>query len=79
MQCDRLFDVLVIGAGPAGIAAACCAADHGSHVGIVDDNPASGGQIWRGSPSRMEARRAAKWRQRLAAASIDILSSARSP
>jgi NADPH-dependent 2,4-dienoyl-CoA reductase/sulfur reductase-like enzyme len=77
MQCDRLFDVLVIGAGPAGIAAACCAADHGSHVGIVDDNPASGGQIWRGSPSRMETRRAAKWRQRLAAAGIDILNSAR--
>lgn len=42
------FDVLVVGAGPAGIAAAVCAAESGAHVGIVDDNFAAGGQIWRG-------------------------------
>lgn len=48
---DR-FDVLVIGAGPAGLAAARCASQSGATVAIADDNPAPGGQIWRGqSPS----------------------------
>lgn len=41
-------DVLVIGAGPAGIAAACTAAEAGVRVDVIDDNPAAGGQIWRG-------------------------------
>jgi NADPH-dependent 2,4-dienoyl-CoA reductase/sulfur reductase-like enzyme len=45
------FDVLIIGAGPAGIAAACAAAESGATVGIVDDNPGPGGQIWRGLPA----------------------------
>jgi len=42
------FDILIVGGGPAGIAAACCAAGPGRRVAIVDDNPAPGGQIWRG-------------------------------
>jgi D-hydroxyproline dehydrogenase subunit alpha len=42
------FDVLVVGAGPAGIAAACAAAACGTSVGVVDENFAPGGQIWRG-------------------------------
>ena len=41
------FDILVVGAGPAGIAAAVSAAACGKRVGLVDDNPAPGGQIWR--------------------------------
>lgn len=45
------FDVLIIGAGPAGIAAACAASESGRSVGVVDDNPAAGGQIWRGGSS----------------------------
>jgi D-hydroxyproline dehydrogenase subunit alpha len=41
-------DVIVVGAGPAGIAAATAAARHGRSVLLLDDNPAVGGQIWRG-------------------------------
>jgi NADPH-dependent 2,4-dienoyl-CoA reductase/sulfur reductase-like enzyme len=41
-------DVIVVGAGPAGIAAATAAARHGRSVILLDDNPAAGGQIWRG-------------------------------
>ena len=53
------FEVLVVGAGPGGIAAAIATARH-ARVGVVDDNPAPGGQIWRGfSPSKGD-RRAAK-------------------
>ncbi len=43
------FDVLILGAGPAGLAAARAAAGAG-RVALVDDNPAAGGQIWRGAP-----------------------------
>ncbi len=43
----REFDVLVIGAGPGGLAAADSAAHAGLSVGLVDDNPHFGGQIWR--------------------------------
>jgi NADPH-dependent 2,4-dienoyl-CoA reductase/sulfur reductase-like enzyme len=39
--------VLVVGAGPAGIAAAATAATHGRQVLLLDDNVAPGGQIWR--------------------------------
>lgn len=41
--------VLVVGAGPAGIAAAAAAAENGQSVIVLDDNLAAGGQIWRGA------------------------------
>jgi NADPH-dependent 2,4-dienoyl-CoA reductase/sulfur reductase-like enzyme len=41
------FDIVVIGAGPAGLAAATAAAGGGLRVGVLDDNPQVGGQIWR--------------------------------
>src|SRR5579863_26045 len=52
----RRFDVLVIGAGPAGMAAAARAAECGVTVGIVDDNANFGGQIWRGTEDQDAAR-----------------------
>lgn len=44
---SEVFDCLVIGAGPGGLAAAATAAECGMRVALVDDNPAAGGQIWR--------------------------------
>ncbi|TAL56365.1 FAD-dependent oxidoreductase [Pandoraea sp.] len=44
------FDILIIGAGPAGLSAATVAAGCGARVGIIDDNPLPGGQIWRQGP-----------------------------
>ena len=38
-------DVLVVGAGPAGLCAAIQAASHGAHVLLVDENPRLGGQL----------------------------------
>jgi NADPH-dependent 2,4-dienoyl-CoA reductase/sulfur reductase-like enzyme len=46
---SNAFDVVVVGAGPAGLAAACSAAEAGRRVCLVDDNAAPGGQIWRRS------------------------------
>jgi len=43
------FDVLVIGAGPAGLAAALAATTAGTSIGIVDENGTPGGQIYRAS------------------------------
>ena len=42
------FDVVVVGAGPGGMAAAAVAAEAGKRVCLLDANPAPGGQIWRG-------------------------------
>jgi D-hydroxyproline dehydrogenase subunit alpha len=44
---DERFDVLVCGAGPAGLAAAQAAAGRGARVGLIDAQAAAGGQIWR--------------------------------
>ncbi len=41
-------DTLVVGAGPAGLAAARAAAARGQQVVLLDDQAAAGGQIWRG-------------------------------
>src|SRR5256885_13641603 len=40
------FEVLIIGAGPAGLAAASVAAESGSRVAVLDDTPWLGRQIW---------------------------------
>ncbi len=72
----RQFETLVVGSGPAGIAAAVCAAEHGVRVGLIDDNPSAGGQIWRASSGKADDSRhdsAAQWRSRLLAARITRL------
>ena len=40
--------ILIVGAGPAGMAAAVRARECGALVTVLDDNPTAGGQIWRG-------------------------------
>src|SRR5215469_688290 len=69
------FDVLVVGAGPAGIAAACCAAESGASVGLLDNNPRAGGQIWRGHQRNDANPDARKWFDKFAAAKIEFLPS----
>lgn len=44
------FDLVVIGAGPAGLAAARAAARSGMRIALVDDNAQAGGQVWRQGP-----------------------------
>jgi D-hydroxyproline dehydrogenase subunit alpha len=71
------FDVLVIGAGPAGIASACAASESGCRVAVIDDNPAPGGQIWRAASRYIPGKEAAHWLGRFSAARIDLLSQTR--
>lgn len=82
-MCERMsrdeeqFDVLIIGGGPAGIAAATRAAEFGIRVGLVDDNPAFGGQIWRAEFEGGSNPTAARWRDLLASREITRLNGLR--
>ena len=58
------YDVVVIGAGPAGITAACIAAESGRRVALLDSTISLGGPIWR-SRSGEIPRAARKWLARL--------------
>ncbi|TCV97659.1 NADPH-dependent 2,4-dienoyl-CoA reductase/sulfur reductase-like enzyme [Luteibacter rhizovicinus] len=44
---NEYYDVLVVGAGPAGLAAAQAATSHGARVGLIDAQATAGGQVWR--------------------------------
>ena len=70
---QRRFDVLVIGGGPAGMAAAVRAAECGVEVGIVDDNATLGGQIWRGESEDGENQDAIRWSEMLRTAGVTKL------
>lgn len=70
---QQRFDVLVIGAGPAGMAAAVRAAEGGAQVGIVDDNATCGGQIWRGASEDGQSQETARWGDRLRTADVTKL------
>ena len=65
------FEVLVVGGGPAGIAAAVRAAEAGRRVGIVDDNATLGGQIWRGESEA--GSEASRWSERLRSSGASLL------
>lgn len=65
--------VLVVGAGPAGMAAAVHAAESGRQVMLVDDNPGRGGQLWRGEEAHPKAAVARAWFERLAKAAVTAL------
>lgn len=64
------FDLLVVGAGPGGLAAAATAGEAGMRVCLVDDNPSAGGQIWRRSVAQEDVK-AARWLRRIENAGVD--------
>ncbi len=77
-------DVVVVGAGPAGLAAACRAAEAGASVVMLDEAPAPGGQVWRrpvgadgaGGAEHAATRLARAWSQRFAASGARFLARA---
>ena len=67
-----MSDIVVIGAGPAGITAACRAAECGATVTIIDENPLPGGQIWRQGLNRNITRNAKYWFDRMEQSNVSI-------
>lgn len=53
---NRAVDLLIVGAGPAGMQAAVQARAFGLSVLLVDEQPAPGGQIWRAIEARANTR-----------------------
>src|SRR5579884_1606230 len=67
------WDIVVVGGGPAGMAAATSAAESGASVLLIDDNPGLGGQIWRGEETNPSVREAQEWSERLKSSPTDVL------
>jgi D-hydroxyproline dehydrogenase subunit alpha len=70
---SRSFDVLIVGAGPSGLAAMVAASSAGRKVGLVDDNPDLGGQIWRGERPKPSSREAVAMFARVREAEFEAL------
>ncbi|MBZ4417690.1 FAD/NAD(P)-binding oxidoreductase [Myxococcus sp. RHSTA-1-4] len=60
-------DLVIVGAGPGGLAAACRAAEAGLDVLVLDQQPEPGGQVWRGEARKGTNRLARRWLSRFAA------------
>lgn len=70
-------DLLVVGAGPAGLAAAYHAAKNGLRVTLVDDNPAAGGQIWRGEQQKPASPNSRTWFEKVRSVDLQFIEGAR--
>lgn len=71
------FDVVVVGGGPGGIAAAAVAVEAGKRVCLLDNNAALGGQIWRGlrtgtAKEHSHGKQFIAWTERLAASECAV-------
>jgi len=73
MSVSPQHDVVVVGGGPAGLAAAVCAAESGAHTLLIDNNARLGGQIWRAGLDESREDEFAKWQQRVQSAGVSIL------
>ncbi len=74
-------DLVVLGAGPAGVGAALAASRHGLRVALIDEAPVAGGQIYKAPPSSFtvddrralgaEHQRGARLRDELAGSDVE--------
>jgi D-hydroxyproline dehydrogenase subunit alpha len=71
-SCRVDADVAIVGAGPAGIAAACAAAEGGARTVVLDDALGPGGQIHRHRPGSPPPPAALPWLERLARSGADV-------
>ncbi len=73
---NNTVDILIVGAGPAGLAAAYAASQQTDSVLVIDDNPHTGGQIWRGGPDKAPSVNAKIWFKRIQDSKLNILTNA---
>jgi len=72
----QVVELLVVGAGPAGMAAACIAAEAGRRVALLDNSPWVGGQIWRGQQAHPAKAAARRWIERLSRSGAGVFTGA---
>ncbi|MBV9304222.1 MAG: NAD(P)/FAD-dependent oxidoreductase [Acidobacteriaceae bacterium] len=77
MKRRQFASVVVVGAGPAGLAAAIRASESGRQVTVLDDNPSAGGQIWRGEKDRRSGNDASAWFQKFRTCPAEMITGAR--
>jgi NADPH-dependent 2,4-dienoyl-CoA reductase/sulfur reductase-like enzyme len=72
---DRVlsYDLVIIGAGPAGVAAACAAAESNATTAVIDETPWLGGQIWRGAKTQTSNPQAREWLERFRQTKVTVL------
>jgi NADPH-dependent 2,4-dienoyl-CoA reductase/sulfur reductase-like enzyme len=76
---NAIYDIAVLGAGPAGMAAATEAAQRGARTVLIEESPAPGGQVYRAPPAGFRTkpdadRRAGDaLRAALAASGVEVL------
>ena len=71
----QTIEILIVGAGPAGLAAACVAAEAGRKVAVLDNSPWLGGQIWRGEQAHPTQTLAQRWMERLKNSGAQVFTS----
>ena len=76
-KADTVLRVVVVGAGPAGLAAAKAAAKPGIAVTVLDDNPTPGGQVWRSGPGHPPPSRSMAAQKALIRSGVTIYSGCR--
>jgi len=69
------FEGVVVGGGPAGLAAACAAAESARRVALVEASPWLGGQIWRGAQNTGGRHPARRWLSRFHSSGATLLES----
>jgi NADPH-dependent 2,4-dienoyl-CoA reductase/sulfur reductase-like enzyme len=74
---DAPVDVLVVGAGPAGLSSAVAAAERGKRVLLLDLGLRPGGQIWRHRDPGFLPKAGRHWLARARAAGVTVASAAR--
>lgn len=70
-------DILIVGGGPAGIAAALAAVQHRKRITVVDENPHLGGQIWRPELGMTRSAEAVKLIAAIDHGAVEILNNTR--
>jgi NADPH-dependent 2,4-dienoyl-CoA reductase/sulfur reductase-like enzyme len=73
---EQRADVVIVGAGPGGIAAAVTATEHGCSVIVIDEAPRPGGQIWRHRDRASLPSEARHWLERLDASGAQLMTGA---
>lgn len=74
---NPMVDVLIVGAGPAGLSAGITAAEHGKRVLVLDQGMRPGGQIWRHRSAAQLPGRARDMLEHARRAGVTIASGAR--